>query len=178
MQWDIALPCALACVRMRVPWAALPPWTVSPSLPQIKYQECVQLNAAIAPFDSPKHYNWKLEVVSYFESESSQAYEDCLAEHVRLLEDFHKCVSDQLVNYDDIEQWCVAWVHRLPARIPCDARLCLLAACILPLPNPHLHLSPLDPPRPCAVTRGVGDRECVGGGGRCGPPANGQRPTP
>ena len=117
-----------------------PPWTVSPSLPQIKYQECVQLNAAIAPFDSPKHYNWKLEVVSYFESESSQAYEDCLAEHVRLLEDFHKCVSDQLVNYDDIEQWCVAWVPRLPARIPCDARMCLLAACILPLPNPHLHL--------------------------------------
>jgi hypothetical protein len=125
---------------------------------QIKYIQCVNISDHIAPFLSDAVIDWTYEDHHLFESRSSEEYETCLEQHLALLQDFQKCVQDQLVDYDGID----TWYGRCRAVAP-----------------PPWSFRAVDHCLDClAVCRGVNDRECVGGGGECGPPINGQRPQP
>ncbi len=69
------------------------------------FRNCTQLYAAKEYFDSEPSFNWEFESVTFFRSQSTVAYEECSATHVRLLDEYHNCLQAQLVNYDAIKPW-------------------------------------------------------------------------
>ena len=100
---------------------------------QALYARCLTLNSVdTGPewLDSTVVLNYHYAPQSLARFQSSEAYEQCLADHVAALGAYKACVRTQLPNYDAFDDWHVQ------------------------------------------------DRECVGGGGRCGPPVNGVRPVP
>lgn len=71
----------------------------------VKYNECVDIYNAISIIMGPEEINWENVSYSHFEYKSTADYEECLREHVNLLQQFEDCVRNATPDFDSLPMW-------------------------------------------------------------------------